>query len=90
MVYVAYVALAEAAILTVVIVSFTSLLRSKDRSHARREDLLLNQLLHAVDKPWQEAPAAASPPVPVEHRDPDEVLPTPSYRRFTTSPEQEP
>lgn len=54
-----YVALAQAAAIAVVAVTFAALLRSRDRAHARKEDLLLNQLLHAIDKPWQEAPAVA-------------------------------
>lgn len=51
------VALAEAALIAILIIAFTGLIRSQQRSHARREDQLLNQLLHAVGKPWQEAPA---------------------------------
>lgn len=31
--------------------------RSQQRDHARREDLLVNQLLHAAGKPWQGSPA---------------------------------
>lgn len=33
------------------------LLRSQQRAAARREDLLLNQLLNLAGKPWQPAPA---------------------------------
>lgn len=53
-----YVALAEAAVLAVVVIVFAGLLRSKERSCARREDAMLNKLLHAVGTPWEESPAS--------------------------------
>lgn len=74
-----YVALAEAAVLAAAILAFCGLLRSKERAHARREDLLLNQLLHAVGRPWQAAPAD-------EATEPDE----PEERTWTAAPEQLP
>lgn len=49
--------LAVVVALLVVVSVLTRLLVSQQRAHARREDLLVNELLHAVGKPWQEAPA---------------------------------
>lgn len=72
-----YVALAEAGLLFAVVVVFAGLVRSLTRSHARREDLLLNQMLNLAGKPWQPAPASESP-------EPVEVEP----RFWTTNPEQ--
>jgi hypothetical protein len=54
------VCITEAVALVAVAWCFTSLLRAKERAAARREDLLLNQLLHAVGRPWQPAPADES------------------------------
>jgi hypothetical protein len=53
-----YVALAEAAVLAVVVIAFAGLLRSKERSCARREDAMLNKLLHAVGTPWEPSPVS--------------------------------
>lgn len=53
------VSLAAIAVLLAVIVALVGLLRSQQRAHARREDLLVNQLLHAVGRDWQPAPADA-------------------------------
>lgn len=72
-----FVALAEAAALTVIVLVFASLFRSQQRAHARREDLLLNQMLNLAGKPWQPAPATERP-------EPEEREP----RFWTTSPEQ--
>ncbi len=58
-----YVALAEAAALTVVVVAFTGLLRSQSRAHARREDLLVNQVCSLAGRPWQPPPAQRDEPV---------------------------
>ena len=52
-----YVALAEAVVLFVVCAVGASLVRSLIRQHARREDLLLNQMLNLAGKPWQPAPS---------------------------------
>ena len=82
-----YVALAELGLLALTIFGSWSAARSQSRTHARREDLLLNQALHAAGKPWQPAPADVRP---VEQPDWDELLSTGQYSRFTTSPEQEP
>lgn len=70
-----------AAALVVSLSIFASALRSQQRAHARREDLLLNQLLNAVGKPWQPAPADEREPVT-----PREIPP----RRYTATPEQFP
>lgn len=68
-----------AAVVVVVVTAFLSLIRGLVRQHARERDLLTNQLLHAVGKDWQ--PAPADTPVVREEREP-QVL------RFTPSPEQ--
>lgn len=50
---------------------FAEALRRQAREHARERNLLLNQLLHAVGRPWQEAPA--------EHREPPAVPEAPGF-----------
>jgi len=72
-----YLALAEAALLLVVVTVFSGLVRSLIRQHARREDLLLNQMCNLAGKPWQPAPANER-----EELEPAEP------RYWTTSPEQ--
>lgn len=52
-------------------------LRGQERAHARREDLILNQLLNSVGKPWQPAPA--------DERTPE---PEPEPRLYAISPDQ--
>lgn len=52
---------------------------SEKRSHARREDALLDRLLHATGKTWTPPPSEASPIIKVA----DEELPMWSH-----SPEQ--
>lgn len=73
------VAVALVAALALTVALGSGLLRSQQRAHARREDLLLNQLLHAAGKPWLPAPAdEPAPPVePAEREAP----------RFSTEPE---
>ena len=51
-----YVALAEACALAIVATGFAGLLRSQQRQHDRRTDLLLNQLLHATGRTWTPPP----------------------------------
>lgn len=75
------VAVVLAVVLVVSTLGFLNLLRSQQRAHARREDLLLNQLLNAVGKPWQPAPADEPKPV-AEH-----VI---APRRYTATPERFP
>jgi hypothetical protein len=60
---VTFVCLALVGLLAITITAFTGLLRSRERAHARREDLILNQLLHAVGRPWTPAPAEAEKPM---------------------------
>lgn len=74
-----YVALAEAAAIVTMVSVFGGLLRSQQRTHARREDLLLNQLLHAAGKTWQPPPTLPEP-------EPQE----PTARTWTATPEQMP
>jgi hypothetical protein len=79
-----YIALAEAALLLVVIATFASLIRSLTRAHARREDLLLNQMCNLAGKPWQPAPST-------EHLDEWRErleLAREERQAWTTSPEQ--
>ena len=52
-----YVASALIALLALTVTGFAGVLRGQQRAYARREDLILNQLLHAVGKPWLPAPA---------------------------------
>lgn len=86
-----YVALSELAVLALVVSSFLSVLRSSKRAHDRREDQLLNQLLHAVGRPWEPAPSDSFTPEPAPLYDDDgELVLSDRYFRFTTSPEQEP
>lgn len=73
------VALALVAVLAVTVVAFVGLLRSERRAHARERDLLLNQLLHAIGKPWQPAPADEKPP-PTD--------PNGDHERYQALPEQ--
>lgn len=72
------VALALVAVLAVTVVSSAQVLRSQQRAHARREDLLVNQLLHAAGMTWQPAPAAA-----VRRQEPE-------HPGYIASPEQLP
>lgn len=79
-----YVALAEAAALVVVVVTFAGLHRSQARAFARREDLILDKLLHSVGRTWT--------PPPADDRGwtiDDGNGDGPAYARFTTNPEQE-
>lgn len=67
-----------AATLVIVVSVFSRLLVSQQRAHARREDLLLNQLMHATGKTWTPPPATARPIVEVGEQ-----------HKFTASPEQD-
>jgi hypothetical protein len=81
-----YVALAEAALLLAVIVMFAGLIRSLTRAHARREDLLLNQMCNLAGKPWQQPPATAENLDVWRQKLEDERA---ERRSWTTNPEQE-
>lgn len=81
-----YVALTEAAALLVTVLVFAGLLRSMTRAHARREDLLLNQMLNLAGKPWQPSPAAESR-LEVWQERIDEARE--QRRSWTVNPEQE-
>ena len=63
-----FVCLALVATLAAAIFAFAGVLARQQRAHARREDLLVNQLLHAVGKDWQPAPAAERPAEPARAR----------------------
>lgn len=79
----AAIALLIVAIALVVTVSILArLLVSQQRAHARREDLLVNELLHAVGKPWLEAPAVAE--AVARRRQPDDL----QRPGWTATPEQ--
>jgi hypothetical protein len=75
------VAVALVAALVVALASFTSLVRSLIRQHARERDLLVNQILHLSGRTWTPPPA-------------DEWAPAtdgePLVREWTAQPEQEP
>lgn len=73
-----FVSLALVALLAATVITFAGLLRSERRASARERDLLLNQLLHAVGKPWTPAPAEAPAP-PLE---PEEIMPS----RYVANP----
>jgi hypothetical protein len=55
-----WVAVAEAVVIVAVVALLARLLSSQQRAHARREDLLVNQLLHLTGTTWQEPPVAES------------------------------
>lgn len=80
-----YVALAEAAVLAVVTIVFAGIVRSLTRQHARREDLLLNQMCNLAGKPWQPSPATENLD---EWRQRLEDA-REARRSWTTNPEQE-
>lgn len=85
-----YIALAELGLIALLVFTFAGFIRSLTRAHARREDLLLNQALHAAGRPWQPAPADDfSPPRPL-YNDDGELMVGSRYLRFSDSPEQEP
>lgn len=50
------VAVAAIAAYTLVVIALLSAMRQQARAHARREDLLLNQLLHATGNAWSPPP----------------------------------
>jgi hypothetical protein len=77
------VAVVEAVALVAIVVAFAGILARSQRAHARREDLLINQLLHAAGKTWQPAPAETAGAG--GRREPE-----PALVRFTPSPEQLP
>ena len=86
-----YVALAELVLLALVMYGSWAALRSQSRTHARREDLLLNQALHAAGKPWTPAPIDNFvPPNKPLYDDEGEMQLSQQYARFTLTPEQEP
>lgn len=81
-----YVALTEAVLLAVVTIVFAGIVRSMTRQHARREDLLLNQMLNLAGKPWQPSPAATENLDEWRQRLDDARE---ARRSWTTNPEQE-
>lgn len=86
-----YVALAEAAALVIICSLFSGLLRSVLHSSQRREDQLLDKVLHAAGKPWTPAPIDDFvPPAKPIYDDEGEMQLSQQYARFTLTPEQEP
>lgn len=82
-----YLAVGELAVLVLTVLAFTNLLRGQQRAHARREDLLVNQLLHAAGKTWQPSPESEAWRKRQEEAQDDRR----EYEvRFTASPEQLP
>lgn len=57
LVVLAAAALVEAVALVLAVAVVLRALARMQRQHARREDLLLDRLLHATGKPWTPAPA---------------------------------
>jgi len=84
-----YVALAEAALLLAVIVMFAGLIRSLTRAHARREDLLLNQMCNLAGKPWQQAPSSQEDELKKIEAIWAAAEAREERRSWTTNPEQE-
>lgn len=76
-----WVAITEAGALIAVVSILARLLISQQRAHARREDLLINQLLHATGRAWQPAPAVEAD----RERERGDDL---KRARWTASPEQ--
>lgn len=86
-----YVALVEAAALIVLVSLFSGILRSVLRSNARREDALIDRMLHVSGNPWNLAPADEFVPPALSPLDEDgELRLSQHYSRFTLTPEQEP
>ena len=75
------VALALAALAIVQALAFTGIVARQSRAHARREDLLVNQILHLSGRTWQPAPAAEKPAATEKQLE---------RRAFTQTPEQLP
>lgn len=57
---------AQAALFAVLLLVVLRAQAKRERAHARREDLLLNQMLNLAGKPWQQAPADQRERTPVE------------------------
>ena len=74
-----YVALAALALNALTVLGFLHLIARSARAHARREDLMLNQMLNLAGRPWQPPPSFEAPdfgPEPDEaFEDVDQVLP---------------
>ena len=86
-----YVALVEAAALVVLVYAFSGVLRSVLRSNARREDALIDRMLHVSGNPWNLAPADEFvSPAPSLYDEDGELALSQHYSRFTSTPEQEP
>lgn len=79
-----YVCLAEAALIALLASIFAGALRSSSRAHARREDLLVNQLLNAVGRTWQPPPRDEAVLSVIDEAEVE------GWRQWTASPEQEP
>lgn len=50
---------ANGVALAILTLAFLRVLRAERREHRNETALLVNQLLHAVGKPWQEPPASS-------------------------------
>lgn len=82
-----YVTLSLLIVFALVSACYASTIRSQSRAHARREDLLLNQLLNLAGKPWLPPPADVEPQ---PQKTWEELLEASRYNEFTYAPEQEP
>ena len=86
-----YVALVEAAALVALVSTFSRILRSTLREGSRRENALLDRVLHVSGNPWNVAPADEFvPPARSPYDDDGEMILSQHYSRFTSTPEQEP
>ena len=78
-----WVAIVEAVALVVLVAMFVRAFAGLQRQHARREDLLIAQLLHATGNAW-------TPPPIDEWRREAAADRVPESRTWTPTPEQRP
>ena len=69
-----WIALANAAAVAVVAISFASLSRWQMRQHMRERELLVNQVCNLAGRPWQDPPSYEAPPLEIP---PDDVWTAP-------------
>jgi hypothetical protein len=77
------VCLALLAVLAATIATFAGLLTRAQRAHSRREDLLINQILHLSGRTW-------TPPPADEWKAAGDGEPLVREYDWTTQPEQQP
>lgn len=77
-----WVAIVEAVALVVAVATFVRAFAGLQRQHARREDLLIAQLLHTTGNAWT--------PPPIDEWRRDTKPREPEKRTWTPTPEQHP